>query len=548
MKVFSFCIYGTERNYYDGLLENIQIIREYFPDFEIYVYKGICDPGWVFEGCKTIETGKAGLVNTLYRFLPLAEADIGFVRDADSRIYARDRWCITEFLKSSKKYHIVRDHYWHKSRIMGGIFGWKSPCYEKIEIPETDDLFYGFEEMYLSKTIYPLIKCDTLVHTNNHAFHGEHVEVIKIPHTDKYDFIGNVIWNNIPKFEYFIGDLLQQLLFLRGEDQFLLCQFLTDNIELLGIPYSIRSTIIDIAYSSNYYLKNITKCQYWLSQYEFAELSHYSYMNSNYLLNSFQKKIIATFDYNRQPNDNEVVIVYGNYPDWHHALPCTSKIYRHASLFFDTKHDVVEYDSSWEPVDTIYILNLKERSDRFNDTLLALCAVKAPIHRIHHYKAEKDGLPPYVGASKNHVDVMTHFKNSEKNNCLILEDDILFIDNHTFVWDSLNMFFSNQYNYNICFLSLSKMGERIPFDNLLSITKQQCTTSSAYFLKKDTIDNVLEVASEGLEKMIETNDHHTFCIDRYWSKLPDLLFFKTKLVFQRPSFSNLTKTVNFHLD
>jgi hypothetical protein len=271
-------------------------------------------------------------------------------------------------------------------------------------------------------------------------------------------------------------------------------------------------------------------------------------MNSNYLLNSFQKKIIATFDYNREPNDNEVVIVYGNYPDWHHALPCTSKIYRHASLFFDTKHDVVEYDSSWEPVDTIYILNLKERSDRFNDTLLALCAVKAPIHRIHHYKAEKDGLPPYVGASKNHVDVMTHFKNSEKNNCLILEDDILFIDNHTFVWDSLNMFFSNQYNYNICFLSLSKMGERIPFDNLLSITKQQCTTSSAYFLKKDTIDNVLEVASEGLQKMIETNDHHTFCIDRYWSKLPDLLFFKTKLVFQRPSFSNLTKTVNFHLD
>jgi GR25 family glycosyltransferase involved in LPS biosynthesis len=99
-------------------------------------------------------------------------------------------------------------------------------------------------------------------------------------------------------------------------------------------------------------------------------------------------------------------------------------VYRHASLFFDLNHDSIEYDPAWEKIDIIYILNLKERSDRFNDTLLALCAVKAPIHRIHHYKAEKDGLPPYIGATKNHVDVMKHFKQSGKDTCLILEDDI----------------------------------------------------------------------------------------------------------------------------
>ena len=546
MKVFSFCIYGNERNYYEGLLENIQIIREYFPDFEIYVYKGTCDPSWVFDNCKVIETEREGAINMLFRYLPLTFADIGFVRDVDSRIYERDRWCISKFLKSSKNYHIVRDHYYHKEPIMGGIFGWKKPLDIDLDLGAT--IIYSEDMSYLKTHLYPLIKSDALVHTNNHAFYGEHVELIKIPHKNSYDFIGNVIWNNKPKFKYFIGDILQQLIFLRNEDQFLLCQFLTDSIQLSNISYFIRSAIIDIAYNSNYYLKNIAKCQYWLSQYEFAELTHHSYVNSNYLFNIFEKKVVATFDYTRQPNENEIVIVYGNYPDWHHALPCTTKIYRHASLFFDIEHHVVEYESSWEPIDTIYILNLKERSDRFNDTLLALCAVKAPIHRIHHYKAEKDGLPPYVGATKNHIDVMTHFKNSGKNKCLILEDDILFIDNHEFVWDSLNMFFSNEYKYNICFLSLSKIGERIPFDNLLSITKQQCTTSSAYFLNKDTINNVLEIASEGLQKMIETNDYNTFCIDRYWSKLPDLLFFKTKLVFQRPSFSNLTKSVNFHLD
>jgi hypothetical protein len=95
---------------------------------------------------------------------------------------------------------------------------------------------------------------------------------------------------------------------------------------------------------------------------------------------------------------------------------------------------------------------------------------------------------------------------------------------------------------------MSKHGERVPLNELLSITKQPCTTSSAYFLTKETINNVLEVADEGLQKMIETNDQHSFCIDRYWCKLTDLVFFKKKLVFQRPSFSNLTKSVNFHLD
>lgn len=547
MKVFSFCIYGTEQNYYVGLLENIQIIREYFPDFEIYIYKGLCDPTWVFEGCKIIETHRAGLVNTLYRFLPLTEVDIGFIRDADSRITARDRWCIQKFLDSNKNYHIIRDHFWHKSLIMGGMFGWKKIYNQKIEIPESDELVYGFEEIYLSKHIYPVIKSDALIHTNNYALHGEYVKLIEIPQTDKYDFIGNVIWNDKPKFDYFIGDLFHQLNFLRGQDQFLLCQYLTDSITPSNVPYHTRNAVYDIAYSANYYLNNISKCQYWLSQFEFAELTPNIYNNSNYLFKILGKKIVATFDSTREPVENEVVVIYGNYPDWHHALPCSSKIYRHVSMFFNITHDVVEYDSSWEDVSTIYILNLEDRSDRFSDTLISLASVRAPLHRIHHYKAKKDGLPPYVGATKNHVDVVKHFVESGNEKCLILEDDIVFIDDRT-VWNNLNELSRRSYDYTICFLAISKHGERQPFDDLLSISKQECTTSSAYFLQKSTASIVLKTINEGLELMQSSGDHHHYCIDRYWAKLPGILFFRKKLAYQRPSFSNLTKQINFHLD
>jgi hypothetical protein len=547
MKVFSFCIYGTERNYYNGLLENIQIIREYFPDFEIYIYKGICDPSWVFdERLKIIETEREGVINMLHRYRPLEFAEIGFVRDADSRIYERDRWCITQFLNSSKNYHIVRDHFYHKEPIMGGIFGWKKTI--EIDLGLDSIIEYSQDMTYLKDHLYPLIKSDCLVHTNNHAFVGEYVELIMIPQKDKYDFIGNVIWDERPKFEYSIGNIIKVTNFLRGQDQFKIIKYITDTVDPLSIPYIHRRFLFDSAYISNFYLKDVQKCQHWLSQFEFAELDKHNYHNANYLFQILNKKIVASFDSTREPLDNEIVIVYGNYPDWHHALPCSSKVLRHASLFFQLKHDVVEYDPSWEPVNTIYILNLKERSDRFSDTLLALCAVKAPIHRICHYKAEKDGLPPYVGATKNHVDVMKHFKESGKSNCLVLEDDVVFIDDHSFVWDSLTRFFTKMYQYNICFLSLSRIGERNPFDSLLSITSQQCTTSAAYLLKKETIETVLAVAEEGFLKMTETGDHHNYCIDRYWCKLSELFFFKRKLVFQRPSFSNLTKSVNFHLD
>jgi hypothetical protein len=546
-KVFSFCIYGTERNYYEGLLENIEIIKREFPEFEIYIYKGICDPSWVFDdSLKVIETERSGAINMLYRYLPVTFAGVGFIRDADSRITERDIWCIQEFLKSNKLYHIIRDHFYHKSPIMGGIFGWRQPINFPLDL--TSDIGYSHDMSYIEKHLYPLVKNNTLVHSNIYGYVGEHVEVITIPQKDKYDFIGNVIWNGKPKFEYTVGNIVELLNWLRGQDQFKLIQYLSDTIDPSLIPYHQRRNVFDIAYTANYYLRNIEKAQYWLSQFEFAELDGHIYNNANYLFGILSKKIVATFDYKREPAENEIVIVYGNYPDWHHALPYSSKLYRHVSWFFKVQHHVVEYHPCWESVDTIYILNLKERSDRFSDTLTALASVHAPIHRIHHYKAEKNGLPPYVGATKNHVDCIKHFQGSSAKNCLILEDDVVFIDDKEHVWDSISKFFSGSYNYNIAFLSLSRIGERQPLDDLISITKQQCTTSAAYFLTKDTSQTVLDVTNEGLEKMTETGNHHTYCIDRYWCKLPDLLFFKKKLVYQRPSFSNLTQSVNFHLD
>jgi hypothetical protein len=428
---------------------------------------------------------------------------------------------------------------------MGGIFGWKQPM--NIELDLSQEQGYGHDEDVLANILYPQILPNTLVHTNVSAFHGEYSERIHIPRKDAYDFVGNVMWNGNPRFTYSM-DLVSRINELRGQDQFEVIAYLTNDYDPMAVPYNQRTVFYDTCYIANYYLNNIEKAQYWLRQFEFAEITSHVYNNANFLLTKLGKRIVATCDTEYKANDDDVVIYYGNYPDWHRALPGSNRIYRHIGKLNETQHDIIDYHPSWEPVDKIYILNLEERVDRFYDTLLALAAVKAPVHRIFHYKAKKDDTPAYVGATKNHADVIKDFKESGKNTCLILEDDFVFTDDRERIWNTLAQFWGSSIDYNICFLSLSKCGERQPYNDIVSITRQACTTSSGYFLKKDTVEEVSAVVDEGLRLMTETGDHHTFCIDRYWCKLPKLYFFKTKLGFQRPSYSNLLRSVSAHLD
>jgi hypothetical protein len=187
MKVFSFCLYGTEPNYYTGLLENIALVKQYYPDFDIVVYKGECDPNWVLpEGVTVDVTNRKGPINALLRYIPLNYAEVGFVRDADSRIDTRDRWCIDEFLKSDKSYHTIRDHYWHASRLMAGTFGWKRPM--TVMLP-THEVEYGFDEHFLAHAVYESVKSDMLVHTSYRALQGEHAVWIERPFESATDFV-----------------------------------------------------------------------------------------------------------------------------------------------------------------------------------------------------------------------------------------------------------------------------------------------------------------------------------------------------------------------
>lgn len=133
MIVFSFSLYGSSPKYTHGALANARIIKERFPAALMYVYTADSVPTDIRDQLTAMShvrvipvPTREGSKGMFDRFLAIdaSECDIMFIRDADSRIHARDAACIEDFLaEPSKMIQIVRDHKYHTSRIMGGMFG-----------------------------------------------------------------------------------------------------------------------------------------------------------------------------------------------------------------------------------------------------------------------------------------------------------------------------------------------------------------------------------------------------------------------------------------
>lgn len=268
-------------------------------------------------------------------------------------------------------------------------------------------------------------------------------------------------------------------------------------------------------------------------------------------------KVTACFDPSYNPEENEIVIYYGNYPHSVECLPATQKVYRHPIYFNMIHHSTVMYHSSWEPIERIYILTTESRVDRYFHILLELCRVQAPLHRIYKYCG---GFTEYTGdrtqdkyicASQNHADVAADFVDRGYGACLILEDDFSFISDVKHIHDSIHQFYKKEYDYNVCFLSYSKWDLIEDYDELVMYNKQACTTSSGYLLKKSTAPLIRDCQREGVEAMKRGGWSGTYCCDRYWAKFnPEgkMLCFKRKLGFQYVTHSDIVNNANIHFD
>jgi hypothetical protein len=584
MNVFSFCLYGSNPKYCEGMTRNLELIRQRFPDFYVFLYCSQSVPLHYVAVYQTypqvriewVPHDDASLM--VWRFFPidLPEVNCMFVRDADSRVNDRDEWCVRAFLQSEdKSLHIIRDHYWHQTKITGGMWGMKRSVsqpsikglYEEwIQTKKMGQAKYDDDQKFLQDKVYPCFQpSQRLIHSNIVGHVGETVSPIPDELFSNEGFIGNV-WDfydgvEEPTMKFNDFPLVKHVLWLQRQDQFALVAKVTKGFDVHSVkPAADRNLVLDAMFIAAFYMEDYERCLEVLRMFAFTHVSTHNIQNANFLLKKLGKKIVGTTDPERKPASDEIVVCYGKYPMDVRALPCCNPMYRNSLEYTLLAHTVFESNPCWDNVARIYILNLEDRVDRLTEITAELCAVGAPLDRVYHYKATKtkvtgDGtVDAYLGATKNHLDVVRHFMQTpdERDHCLVLEDDFMFLSNTKAVQTSLQTFFERDYDYHVCLLAASKFYETKPHDDLLRLSYQECTTTAGYLLKRQTCGAVLECFQEGYDGMLRTRNYTTYVCDRYWAKLQPqhkFFMFDEKLGYQRCSYSSITKTVaGLHFD
>lgn len=271
------------------------------------------------------------------------------------------------------------------------------------------------------------------------------------------------------------------------------------------------------------------------------------------------KKVIGTYDHNRKPqSDDEIIVIIGDYPVSKSSTVISNPMYRNYKWALDFSFDVFESSHPcFDPIDEIWVINSEERPDRLFDTLKEFKKMQVPLNKVKIQKAITDfstgnqyvnGL---LGCFRSHLSAQLECVKKDFNHVLIFEDDFTFSDPMEENKQQLQLFFERNYEYDVLLFATSAIDTIEPKDDLISITRQACTTASGYLLSRKGLTKVIPIWIEGISGLLQTCDFNTYACDRYWSKLQsdDKMFvFKRKIGYQKPSYSTTLKSFVYNLD
>ena len=148
------------------------------------------------ENVEVVEKNEFGDWRGMYwRFEAASDPDVEAMisRDTDSRLNAREKAAVDEWLASDKGFHIMRDHPWHKYPVLGGMWGVKSgviPNMRELISNFAQEDKYGTDYKFFAEMIIPRLK-------NNIMTHDEFFDNKPFPcHRRDYEFVGEVFDEN----------------------------------------------------------------------------------------------------------------------------------------------------------------------------------------------------------------------------------------------------------------------------------------------------------------------------------------------------------------
>lgn len=198
MNVIGFCVYGNKPMYTHGMLENIKLAKNLYPNWKVWVYVSPSLDKKTAREYKNLGA-EVFLVNEpdngyfmLYRYFPLCEESVvrAIFRDADSRLNEREAKAVEEWIHQDTDLHLMRDHPYHTGpAILGGMWGAKSEKLRNFKeiIKKYSSISHwerNVDQYLLHNEIYPMLK-------NSMTIHDEIVENKPFPTERKnYEFVG----------------------------------------------------------------------------------------------------------------------------------------------------------------------------------------------------------------------------------------------------------------------------------------------------------------------------------------------------------------------
>lgn len=178
-KIISFSVYGNQPKYSVGMLSNVLLAKQIYPDWicRIY-YDNSVDQNIIHEISKNdnielinmTEEGKE-IFPMLWRFLAIDDPDVDIMlsRDSDSRLSYREKYCVDIFTKSDFILHSIRDNLSHNN-IMGGMWGIKKN--NRIKIRDLVNKWglsgYDADQQFLRSKVVPFFLDSYLIHCRHY--------------------------------------------------------------------------------------------------------------------------------------------------------------------------------------------------------------------------------------------------------------------------------------------------------------------------------------------------------------------------------------------
>jgi len=205
MNIISFSLWGDNPIYTIGAIKNIDLTKVFLSEWTCRFYIDSTVPK---EIVKRLELDSEvimcpdsdGFYGLFWRFYPLFDksADRFIVRDCDSRISVRDQIAVNQWIDSNKPFHIVRDHPYHGTEVLGGTFGAVPGKlnFDSNTIPNflssininihPRGRYFDTDQQFLRNVVWPTIKDISCVHDSYFTYNSN---ALKLPNTVN-QFIG----------------------------------------------------------------------------------------------------------------------------------------------------------------------------------------------------------------------------------------------------------------------------------------------------------------------------------------------------------------------